>query len=491
MKIGRNDPCPCGSGRKYKKCCLAQAEAPSPMLRYRRLSEAYEQLSDRLLKHASQTFGEDAVYVAMAEFLLWSEEPDEMFNEDNYERLIPLFVPWFLFNWEYDALEAAGHELDGPEGRTVAELYAEKHAGRLDSVEETLITSVNRQPYSFWEVIAAEPGRGITVKDILRGHSLKVVEIMASEYVQPGEMLFGRAVNVDGVDMLVGLAHTRLPVGRKPDVIQLRKRLGRGDTTTITDYTLYDWDMEIRDLFFMIDHLLHAPPQMCNTDGDPMEFHRLIYEVTSADEAFDRLTDLCVTRTAEDLLNQAEKDEEGRVSQIDFPWDRLAHNMSAGLSNTILGRIRIDGRRLRAEVNSARRAEELRRELDTRLGDIGRFQVDEIQDLDAALEERRGEAGAENGGSLDAAAQEELMQLPEVRQQLDEMIGKHWEGWVDQALPALGGKTPRQAIKTADGREAVEALLQEAVVNRGQDALVEANRKGTQRARELLGLKPL
>lgn len=22
VKIGRNDPCPCGSGKKYKKCCL-------------------------------------------------------------------------------------------------------------------------------------------------------------------------------------------------------------------------------------------------------------------------------------------------------------------------------------------------------------------------------------------------------------------------------------------------------------------------------------
>jgi uncharacterized protein len=22
-KVGRNDPCPCGSGRKYKRCCLA------------------------------------------------------------------------------------------------------------------------------------------------------------------------------------------------------------------------------------------------------------------------------------------------------------------------------------------------------------------------------------------------------------------------------------------------------------------------------------
>ena len=23
VKIGRNDPCPCGSGKKYKKCCLS------------------------------------------------------------------------------------------------------------------------------------------------------------------------------------------------------------------------------------------------------------------------------------------------------------------------------------------------------------------------------------------------------------------------------------------------------------------------------------
>ncbi|QPH56075.1 SEC-C domain-containing protein [Pontivivens ytuae] len=21
-KLGRNDPCPCGSGRRYKRCCL-------------------------------------------------------------------------------------------------------------------------------------------------------------------------------------------------------------------------------------------------------------------------------------------------------------------------------------------------------------------------------------------------------------------------------------------------------------------------------------
>jgi tetratricopeptide (TPR) repeat protein len=26
LKIGRNDPCPCGSGKKYKKCCLSKEQ---------------------------------------------------------------------------------------------------------------------------------------------------------------------------------------------------------------------------------------------------------------------------------------------------------------------------------------------------------------------------------------------------------------------------------------------------------------------------------
>jgi len=28
LAVGRNAPCPCGSGRKYKKCCLSAAAGP-------------------------------------------------------------------------------------------------------------------------------------------------------------------------------------------------------------------------------------------------------------------------------------------------------------------------------------------------------------------------------------------------------------------------------------------------------------------------------
>ncbi len=28
-KVGRNDPCPCGSGKKYKNCCIQKNKAPT------------------------------------------------------------------------------------------------------------------------------------------------------------------------------------------------------------------------------------------------------------------------------------------------------------------------------------------------------------------------------------------------------------------------------------------------------------------------------
>jgi hypothetical protein len=27
-KVGRNDPCPCGSGKKFKKCCESKGQVP-------------------------------------------------------------------------------------------------------------------------------------------------------------------------------------------------------------------------------------------------------------------------------------------------------------------------------------------------------------------------------------------------------------------------------------------------------------------------------
>ena len=89
----------------------------------------------------------------------------------------------------------------------------------------------------------------------------------------------------------------------------------------------------------------------------------------------------------------------------------------------------------------------------------------------------------------DSIDHERLMQDPGVQAQVTEMLSKHWDSWVDQEIPALGGISPREAVKDADGREAVEALLKDAERGEVQDAFIaEINRKGAQRVRKILGL---
>ena len=50
-------------------------------------------------------------------------------------------------------------------------------------------------------------------------------------------------------------------------------------------------------------------------------------------------------------------------------------------------------------------------------------------------------------------------QSAEARAIEQEMRRRHWEEWLDTRVPALGNKTPRQAAKTASGRERLEGLL--------------------------------
>lgn len=49
MKVGRNDPCPCGSGLKYKKCCLAKDQQEGRS----RVKESYLQKHNIRLKEGS------------------------------------------------------------------------------------------------------------------------------------------------------------------------------------------------------------------------------------------------------------------------------------------------------------------------------------------------------------------------------------------------------------------------------------------------------
>src|SRR5438046_8209467 len=70
-KIGRNDPCPCGSGKKYKRCCLEQQCASDSF--WARQRNASDQLTRDMLRFAERKFG-DQIQVAWEDFKMRSEE---------------------------------------------------------------------------------------------------------------------------------------------------------------------------------------------------------------------------------------------------------------------------------------------------------------------------------------------------------------------------------------------------------------------------------
>jgi hypothetical protein len=116
----------------------------------------------------------------------------------------------------------------------------------------------------------------------------------------------------------------------------------------------------------------------------------------------------------------------------------FTQNMTPALENTILGMLVIEDRRLKIEVNGARRAENIRREIETRLGGHVRYITTEIQSPDAMLEtfrDRRGEMAEAD------PEQNELMQIPEVREQVGKVVFAHWENWVDEKIPVPGHLT--------------------------------------------------
>lgn len=73
-RVGRNDPCPCGSGRKYKRCCLGREEARTAFVRTVE-DEALPLLRD-LVRFSENHAGRPLEAVARAEFPFWDGPAD-------------------------------------------------------------------------------------------------------------------------------------------------------------------------------------------------------------------------------------------------------------------------------------------------------------------------------------------------------------------------------------------------------------------------------
>ena len=450
-KVGRNDPCPCGSGRKYKKCCLKTAEvAPPDDLTWHRLLRALEELTPELLKFAEAHFGPGVLSEAWGEFTLWNEEP---FTPGTPHMQV--FMPWFFHDWRPDPATSMVRP-QALDGLTLAEAYLRKKGKQLDPLVARYIGQAGIAPFSFFDVVSCQPGSGFVLRDIFTGARFDVTERSGSQHAKPGDIVFGKVVEIDRLAVVEGCAPLLFPPIEKTSVIELRSLID-ADRRPLTAATLKEYGTELLEVYHEIsERLLHPRmPAIQNTDGDPLEFRRLVFDIESPRAAFDALKHLCITDGAEDLLTDAVFDSQGNLLQIAFPWQKPGNAKNESWDNTVLGQIKIEGGRLTAEVNSENREREFRALIDQLLPGKASYRTTVIQSVEAML------AQAEKDGPTAQASRdvEDLKSHPEVREKMAEMLREHYRTWPHEKLPALGGLTPLQAVKTRDGREMVEALL--------------------------------
>jgi len=333
--------------------------------------------------------------------------------------------------------------------------------------------------FSFQEVTGVLPGSGFSCTDILTGQTHDVTDRSASEILETGDIFFCAISRIDDIEMLVGASPIRFPLSWKTDVIDLRTSIKK-DHSKLTAEDEHDHDAQIRDLFLALYAAAFNPPALTNTDGDPLALHTLYYAIPSAKEAFDALCHLSAPESKESLLEDAAFAESGELAAVTIPWIRLETSEGETSPNTVLGNILIDEGTMTIDVNSENRAQAIRDIITAAMGDRAQFKTAILKSLIAPSDD----ADDHNDDLL--APHEAAMQDPGIREHLEKMHFEHWKKWVDEAVPALGGETPREAVKNPDGREKVEAILRGAELNLTPES--DFQKKGILHAKKELGL---
>lgn len=183
-KIGRNDPCWCGSGKKYKDCHqpIEQAQRAEQM----KLNEAQDTLMAKIIEAAREM--PEEFPAAMEHFWNGEYSAEQMIELDDMEqRGSERFLTWFAFD----------HLLS--DGSTLVELLARTaDAGifEVDEYEARLLHAwgdTRMRPYVAERI---HKGRGLTLRDLLEEGVYEVKDHGAPRRMEEGEVLVGHLVPV-------------------------------------------------------------------------------------------------------------------------------------------------------------------------------------------------------------------------------------------------------------------------------------------------------
>jgi len=413
--VGRNDPCPCGSGKKFKRCCLT-AGAPAPVA-YTRDERAAAWAA--LGRFASRN--EFAGVLAAADHAFFGTLPPDL-PPDVRRQLLSESRP-FLEEWLL-----SDHLL--PEGDTLLERFLAREGRRLRSGEIRYLERVRHAHLRPYEVAGVVPGERLDLLDLWTGQRLQVRERLATSQLVRWDVLAARVILGEaGVPVIEGSPYL-YPVEVKEPLLKEVRRAHRRFKRAIPEISAEAFFKRMGRTFFVfwLEHVaLRPPPAILSAEGDELVLARVVFDVqdpASLEAALASHPDL-------------ERDDEDGS----YAWTEDTGDFRRGLGTFIP-----KGGRLVFETMSRPRAER------------GRALIEGLAGPAVAHRATTLEGIARAAARVPASPPVEVP--PEIQAQIvGQFLDQHYRKWPDEPLPGLDGKTPREAAQIKTARPKLVSLL--------------------------------
>lgn len=421
-KIGRNDPCPCGSGQKYKKCCLAKDD----LVEARRRDE--ERAVQTALAWLAATYPEETAQAFHEGFLgEMTEEEQECLDE-----LSPGLQGMVSINSSEWMLADGDLIIDGTPKRVI-DLVLGPGGPLLPARGREWLKALGEFPMSMYEVREAKPGEGLQVVDLLdpAAEPVWVRERSASKSLKRWDVFGARLARQDDAWVFSGALY---PFDReegidcRDDILDtLESEKPCADDARILAGTIII-DTWLAGLVAMDDEPL--PELVDASTGEKILLTTDRYGVTDWKE-FERILEM-------------QDDVDG---DRDEGWTRFVE-LEDGRCRSRASLVLKESDSLEVFCRTPKLADETREWLEDIAGGIIRYKIREV--VDPRSEKARNAATSPPESEIPQDVQ---------RQIIHQHLAKHYETWPDIPLPALEGKSPLEAVKDKRLRPAVIELL--------------------------------
>ncbi|MDP3297771.1 MAG: SEC-C metal-binding domain-containing protein [Thermodesulfovibrionia bacterium] len=415
MNVGRNDPCPCGSGKKYKKCCLSTAYVETGREESMRAGLVQDLL--RFFKRNYDDRLDDAHFIFWDEFI-----PEDHLNDATLRLADINFWEWIVYDYI----------VDEKNDKTLIDLYMENNR-KLSLDEHRILTMMKNSVISLYEVQEVFPEKGLLLKDLVLGGEYDVREKAATRSLRKWDIFAARLLHVDGTFIMSGSVYT-YPIKQKERILDDLKGVFEDYRKDYLSDTLDEFLKRNSDVFnfYWYDLIQNPPPlKLATTSGEPFLFSKAVFEI----------------KDKQTIMNGLKQIEGFEQDKNGFGWfDKRDKDGSA----TILGNIEIKGDALTLECNSKERLERGKKLILENTPGAVIHKIDSFQDPMQALKSYEGKPEKKTENEIPMEIQQQLYA---------QFMQKHSEKWLKKRIPALDGKTPVQAIKTDEGRRKVIELL--------------------------------